>query len=160
MEPPGKSTRPLFALALATVFGVGYVPYAPGTFGSAAGLLLWAALPQSPIVQAGAILFLFAIGAWCGTVAERHFGGVDPGPVVIDEVMGMLVTLFLHPVGWPGAILAFFLFRGFDILKPYPADRLERLPGGLGVMADDGMAAAYANLALWGILALGNRVIG
>ncbi len=66
--------------------------------------------------------------------------------------MGMLVTLFMHPVGWLGAIAAFLLFRAFDILKPYPADRLEQLPGGLGVMADDGMAAIYANLVLWAAL--------
>jgi phosphatidylglycerophosphatase A len=144
--------RPVVALSLATVFGVGYVPFAPGTFGSAIGLLLWAALPSSGAVHAAAILAVFAVGCWCGTVAERHFGGTDPGPVVIDEVMGMLVTLFLHPVGWTGAFGAFLLFRAFDVLKPYPADRLEQLPGGLGVMADDGMAAIYANLALWAIL--------
>jgi phosphatidylglycerophosphatase A len=68
----------------------------------------------------------------------------------------MLLTLFMHPVGWGGAIAGFFLFRAFDVLKPYPANRLEQLPGGLGVMADDGMAAVYANLALWaGLAALG-----
>jgi phosphatidylglycerophosphatase A len=143
-------SRPVVALSLATAFGVGYVPFAPGTFGSAVGLVIWAILPPSTAVHAIAILITFGIGWWCGTVAERYYGGTDPGPVVIDEVMGMLVTLFMHPVGWPGALAAFFLFRAFDVLKPYPADRLEHLPGGLGVMADDGMAAVYANLALWG----------
>ena len=144
--------RPVVALSLATAFGVGYVPFAPGTFGSAVGLIVWAVLPSSLAAHAAAILLIFAVGWWCATVAERHFGGTDPGPVVIDEVMGMLVTLFMHPVGWLGAIAAFLLFRAFDILKPYPADQLERLPGGLGVMADDGMAAIYANLALWAAL--------
>jgi phosphatidylglycerophosphatase A len=144
--------RPVVALSIATAFGVGYIPFAPGTFGSAVGLVVWAALPSSIAAHLVAILLMFAIGAWCGTVAERHFGGTDPGPVVIDEVMGMLLTLFMHPVGWGGAMAAFLLFRAFDVLKPYPADRLERLPGGLGVMADDGMAAIYANLVLWGIL--------
>ena len=67
---------------------------------------------------------------------------------MIDEVAGMLVTLFLVPVGWAGAIGAFLLFRLSDIVKPYPANRLERLPGGLGIMADDVMAGVYANLAL------------
>ena len=143
--------RPLAALSLATAFGVGYVPFAPGTFGSAVGLLVWALLPSSTFVHAAAILILFAVGSWSATAAERYFGGTDPGPVVIDEVMGMLLTLFMHPVGWAGAIGGFFLFRAFDVLKPYPADRLEHLPGGLGVMADDGMAAVYANLVLWGI---------
>jgi phosphatidylglycerophosphatase A len=141
-------SRPVVALSLATAFGVGYVPFAPGTFGSAVGLLLWALLPQSATAQAAAIVVTFAAGVWSGTVAERHFKGTDPGPVVIDEVMGMLVALFMLPVGWGGAITAFFLFRAFDVLKPYPADRLERLPGGLGVMADDGMAALYANVTL------------
>ena len=145
------------ALSIATAFGIGYFPFAPGTVGSAVGLLLWALLPQEPAAQAAAILALFAVGSWCGTVAERHFGGTDPGPVVIDEVMGMLITLFMHPVGWPGALTAFFLFRAFDILKPYPADRLEHLPGGVGVMADDGMAAIYANLTLWALLAAVHR---
>ncbi len=84
----------------------------------------------------------------------------DPGPVVIDEVLGMLVTLFLNPVGWSGAILGFLLFRASDIIKPYPANRLEQLHGGVGVMADDLMAAIYANLALRAILAaIGNWII-
>jgi phosphatidylglycerophosphatase A len=139
-------------LSLATAFGVGYVPFAPGTFGSAVGLVIWALLPASNLVHAAAILIIFAVGTWSATAAERDFGDTDPGPVVIDEVMGMLLTLFTHPVGWTGAIGAFLLFRAFDVLKPYPADRLEQLPAGLGVMADDGMAAIYANLVLWGIL--------
>lgn len=141
--------RPVVALSLATAFGVGYAPFAPGTFGSAVGLLLWAVLPQSALAQAAVILVLFVIGCWAGTVVEQYYGGTDPGPVVIDEVMGMLLTLFMHPVGWTGALTGFFLFRAFDVLKPYPADRLERLHGGIGVMADDGMAAVYANLTLW-----------
>ena len=74
--------------------------------------------------------------------------------------MGMLITLFLNPVGWLGALGAFLLFRVFDVIKPYPSNQLERLPGGVGVMADDAMAAVYANLALRVALALGNRVIG
>src|SRR5438105_1809416 len=73
------------ALALATVFGVGYVPVAPGTFGSAAGLLLWWALPHSNVVLAATALVLFAAGSWSGTIAERHFNSTDPGYVVIEE---------------------------------------------------------------------------
>jgi phosphatidylglycerophosphatase A len=145
------------ALACATVLGVGYVPVAPGTFGSAAGLLVWWVLPASPVVHAAVIVALFAIGSWSGTVAERHFGRTDPGQVVIDEVMGMLITLFLNPVGWIGALGAFLLFRIADVIKPYPANRLEGLPGGAGVMADDAMAAVYANLALRVALALARR---
>jgi phosphatidylglycerophosphatase A len=136
------------ALIIATAFGVGYAPVASGTFGSAAGLLLWAILPSTVAAQAVAIVVLFVLGSWSGNVAERHFGRTDPGQVVIDEVMGMLITLFMNPVGWKGAIVAFFLFRIADVIKPYPANRLERLHGGVGVMADDGMAAVYANLVL------------
>jgi phosphatidylglycerophosphatase A len=145
------------ALACATVLGVGYVPVAPGTFGSAAGLLVWWVLPASPVVQAAVIVALFALGSWSGTVAERHFGRTDPGQVVIDEVMGMLMTLFLNPVGWIGALGAFLLFRIADVIKPYPANRLEHLPGGVGVMADDAMAAVYANIVLRLVLALAGR---
>jgi phosphatidylglycerophosphatase A len=102
-----------------------------------------------------AILAICVLGAWSASAAERHFGGIDPGPVVVDEVMGMLVTLFMNPVGWSGAWVGFFLFRIFDVLKPYPANRLERLPGGIGIMADDFMAAVYSNLVLRAILAFG-----
>jgi len=158
--PNPKSRIPsAIALTCATVCGVGYAPIAPGTFGSAAGLLVWWLLPASPAVQAAAIVAIFLIGSWSGTVAERHFGKTDPGQVVLDEVMGMLITLFLAPVGWKGAIGAFFLFRVADVIKPYPANRLERLPGGIGVMADDGMAAVYANLALHAALAI-HRALG
>src|SRR5206468_1192880 len=122
------------ALALATALGVGYVRVAPGTFGSAVGLLLWWLLPASPVVQGATIIVLFVVGSWSGSVAERHFGTTDPSQVVIDEVMGMLITLFLVPVGWKGAAAGFVLFRASDVIKPYPANRLERLPGGIGVM--------------------------
>jgi phosphatidylglycerophosphatase A len=79
---------------------------------------------------------------------ERYFGRIDAGPIVIDEVVGMLITLAFIPVGWSGSLAGFVLFRLFDVIKPYPAGRLERLHGGWGVMADDAMAAVYANLAL------------
>jgi len=148
-----RASTPLFALAVATALGVGYVPIASGTFGSAAGLLVWAIVPSTGVAQAVAIIGLFVAGSWSGNVAERHFGRSDPGQVVIDEVMGMLITLFLNPVGWRGLVAAFLLFRIFDVVKPYPANRLERLHGGVGVMADDAMAAVYANLTLRAILA-------
>lgn len=136
------------ALALSTALGVGYIPFAPGTFGSAAGLVLWWFLPKTAAAQLTAIVVIFALGSWSGSVAEKHFKRTDPGPVVIDEVLGMLVTLLFNPVGWQGAAIAFLLFRLADIVKPYPANRLEALHGGVGIMADDGMAAVYSNLAL------------
>jgi phosphatidylglycerophosphatase A len=148
-----------FALPLATAAGVGYVPFAPGTFGSAVGLLLWALLPTSPAVHATTIVALSVAGTWSGTIAEQHFGRRDPAQVVIDEVVGMLITMFLNPVGWPGAAGGFVLFRLADIIKPYPANRLERLRGGMGVMADDAIAAVYANLILRAGLTLSSRFV-
>jgi phosphatidylglycerophosphatase A len=138
------------AVFIATAGYSGYFPFAPGTVGSAVGLLVYllAWWMQSPIFEIGLIVVLFAAGVWAGTTAERYFGGVDPGPIVIDEVVGMLITLAFIPVGWFGALAGFFLFRVFDIIKPFPAGRFEALHGGLGVMADDAMAAVYANISL------------
>lgn len=146
-----------FAIFVSTFGYLGCIPFAPGTIGSAAGLAVYAVLrlSGSARVDLGTILLLFAAGAWSGTRAEKHFGGVDPGPIIIDEVMGMLLTLFLIPVSWAGALLGFVIFRVLDVIKPYPSARLERLPGGLGVMADDAMAAVYSNLTLRLILWLG-----
>src|SRR5215831_7771662 len=147
------SSRSAVPLAVATALGAGYAPIAPGTWGSAVGLLLWFALPSTIWIQALAIVAVLVAGVWSGGVAEHHFGRTDPGQVVIDEVAGMLVTLFLNPVGWVGAFVGFLLFRAADIVKPFPARRLERLHGGFGIMADDVMAGIYANLALRVILA-------
>jgi phosphatidylglycerophosphatase A len=138
------------AVFVATAAYCGYSPIAPGTAGSAAGLLVYLLVPwsRSTSVEIGLIVGIFLAGIWAATAAERFFGGVDPGPVVIDEVAGMLITLAFIPVGMSGAIAGFFLFRIFDIVKPYPAGRFEQLHGGLGVMADDAMAGVYANLSL------------
>ena len=138
------------AVFIATAAYAGYFPVAPGTVGSAVGLLVYAIVwwMHSPVVEVALIAVLFAAGVWAGTTAEQYFGGIDPGPVVIDEVVGMLITLAFIPVGWSAALAGFFLFRVFDIIKPYPAGRFEQLHGGLGVMADDAMAAVYANLSL------------
>jgi phosphatidylglycerophosphatase A len=140
---------------VATCGYLGYVPIAPGTFGSAAGLLVFLAVQNtgSVTVELGTIVVLFAIGIWSGTVAEHHFGGVDPGPIVLDEVVGMLITLaLLPPVTLTGAIVGFLVFRVLDVVKPWPSGGFEKLPGGLGVMADDGMAAVYGNLVMRGLI--------
>ena len=144
------------AVFLATAGYTGYFPIAPGTVGSAVGLVVYAGLrrlqPATGLafstIEVLAIIAVFAVGVWAATLSERHFGGTDPGPIVLDEVLGMLMTLAFIPVGLGAAIAGFFLFRIFDIIKPFPARRLESLHGGLGVMADDAMAAVYANLSL------------
>jgi phosphatidylglycerophosphatase A len=138
------------AVFVATFGYSGYSPVAPGTVGSAAGLVVYTIVwwTQSTVVEVGLIVALFTAGIWAGTTAERYFGGIDPGPIVIDEVVGMLITLAFIPVSVSGAIVGFVLFRIFDVIKPFPAGRLEHLHGGFGVMADDAMAAIYANGAL------------
>jgi len=138
------------AVFLATCGYVGYAPVAPGTFGSAAGLAIFALVRASGsiYVELAVIVVLFAIGVWSGTEAEHHFGGTDPGPIVLDEVVGMLITLALLPVNAMGAFVGFIVFRELDVVKPWPSGRFERLHGGLGIMADDGMAAVYGNIMM------------
>ena len=113
-------------------------------------------LPDAPsastAVELGAIAVILVVGLWSATEAEHHFGGIDPGPVVIDEVVGMLMTLALHPVNVWGAIIGFLIFRVLDIVKPWPARRLELLPGGFGVVLDDMMAGVYGNLLVWALV--------
>ena len=141
---------------LATFGYVGYVPVAPGTFGSAAGLALFWIVRAFGCTAAEAIVIavVCVVGVWSSTVAEQSLGKVDPAPVVIDEVAGMLITLAFLPVTVTGSIVGFLLFRVLDVVKPWPSSRFERLPRGLGIMADDGMAAVYGHLAMRALIAL------
>ena len=135
------------SLAVATALGAGYVPFAPGTVGSAVGLLVFVGVRAAgqPMLELAVIAIVFVAGALAASAAETHFGHIDPGPVVIDEVLGMLVTLALVPVSVTGALVGFVLFRIFDVVKPPPCQQLEALHGGWGVMSDDLMAALYAH---------------
>jgi phosphatidylglycerophosphatase A len=137
------------AIFLATAGYVGYFPFAPGTAGSAVGLAVYAAIrwTESAIVEGLILLALFAVGTWAADRAEHQLGK-DPSVVVIDEVVGMLVTLALLDVTVAGAVVAFLVFRAFDVVKPYPAGRLEHLHGGPGIMLDDVMAGIYGNLSM------------
>jgi phosphatidylglycerophosphatase A len=137
------------ARAIATAGFVGFVPFAPGTAGSAVGLLVYAAVRaiDSAAVEAATIGVVFVTGVWAANVVERQLGK-DPGPVVIDEVLGMLVTLAFLDVTMPGAAAGFLIFRVLDVIKPYPAGRFEQVPGGAGIMLDDVMAGVYGNLVL------------
>ena len=138
------------AVFIATFGYVGYFPIAPGTAGSLAALPLYAAVrwAGTPAVELVTIVAVLAVGIWASSGTERALNRKDPGPVVIDEVLGMLVTLAFIPAGWSAALAGFVLFRVFDVIKPYPANRLERFHGGFGIMADDAMAGVYANAAL------------
>ena len=147
------NTRDYLALAIAT-FGVGYLPLAPGTWGSLVSVGIFLLLSR---ITSGTSLFaavLLAIGAvtiagiWAGSRTEALVGRKDPGKVVVDEVAGQLIatlplTLFTHWSIW-AVIVSFILFRFFDIVKPYPANRLQELEGGLGIMCDDLVAGVYA----------------
>jgi len=138
------------AIALATFGYVGYFPIAPGTAGSLAALVLFGAvrLAGMPALELGVILAVFVVGTWAAGITERALGQKDPGPIVIDEVLGMLIALALVPASAATVVVGFLLFRVFDVVKPYPAGRLEDVRGGLGVMLDDAVAGAYAHLAL------------
>ena len=139
------------AVVVCTFGYIGYFPVAPGTAGSVAGLVLYGLLrwlQAPPAVEAAVIALLFGIGVWSGTHAERYFGSTDPGPGVIDEVVGKLITLFMLPATWGIVIAGFFVFRVLDVVKPFPARRFESFHGGMGMMADDVMSALYANAAM------------
>ena len=147
-RPAGRGDR--LALAIATVGGIGYVPFAPGTFGSLPGLAAaWAAQawlgPWSAVPLAAV---LAAVGIAVSGRAARALGRPDPGPVVIDETAGQVLALAGAPASAAAYAAGFVLFRAFDIIKPPPARRLERLSGGLGIVADDLAAGVYAAIVL------------
>jgi phosphatidylglycerophosphatase A len=170
-----RSSKDYLALAIATC-GVGYIPLAPGTWGSLVAVVFYLILhgawfphtdispevyvPTFLLVQLGIIVVVTLVGTWAASRTERVSGRKDPGKVVVDEVAGQLIALMAVPAGlWTGlpvpVIVAFILFRFFDIVKPYPANKLERIPGGLGIMADDLVAGLYAYL---GVILM--RVVG
>ncbi len=156
------------ATAIAT-FGVGYLPLIPGTFGSLASVgifLLFTQIATGTSLFALVLLFTLVVtfsGLWAASRTEELAGRKDPGKVVVDEVAGQMLallplTLFnLQPLT-RGVIVSFVLFRLFDIFKPYPAGRYERLKGGYGIMCDDLVAGAYAAVLTSTIIAVfGNQ---
>ena len=138
------------AVFIATFGYVGYFPIAPGTAGSLAALPLYALVrwSGSVAIELAAIAVVFAVGVWASTATERALNRKDPGPVVIDEVLGMLITLAAVPLSWWGVFVGFLVFRVLDVIKPFPAGRFEHLPSGLGTMADDAMAGIYGLLLM------------
>jgi len=135
------------ALSIATC-GVGYLPLAPGTFGSLVGVGIFLLLAHANLlVIIVAILAITFAGIWAGSRVEQVSGRKDPGKVVVDEVAGQMIALFPLTLfaRWSigAVILSFILFRFFDIVKPYPANRLQDLDGGMGIMFDDLVAGVY-----------------
>jgi phosphatidylglycerophosphatase A len=155
--PPQNPFRLGIAVWLATGGWVGFVPFAPGTFGSLLGIPLAVAVASLPEwwERLGLILLVCACGVRICTVAARRLGGAkDPQMIVLDEIAALPIALLGIPLDLSGAggfkmlALGFLLFRMFDITKPPPARQAERLPEGLGIMADDWVAAIYANITL------------
>jgi len=186
VEPrAARSAKDYLALAIATC-GVGYLPLAPGTWGSLLGVVCYLLLryvvfnlfpgPQlrnSGISdQSGFIIFLFqfilialvvaisVIGTWAATRVEKISQRKDPSMVVIDEVAGQLLTFFivLEVLRLRWIVLGFILFRFFDIVKPFPARRIEAMPGGLGVMGDDLIAGLYSTWVLAAVMEISRLV--
>jgi phosphatidylglycerophosphatase A len=133
---------------VATVAWVGYAPIAPGTAASAAAaVVLWFIPAVGPVTSIATVLFLVVIGIWASSQAEFIYGH-DASKIVIDEFAGYFLALLFLPKTWLLLLLGFFLFRFFDIFKPYPLRRAERLKRGFGVMADDLLAGVYTNILL------------
>jgi len=136
------------ALAIATWFGCGYWPWGPGTVGSAGGVLVawvlvrYAGWPTWMLLALAAVCT--PVGIWAAGRAADLSGKEDPGLVVVDEVLGQWIVLAaMREWTWQWALAAFLLFRAFDIVKPWPVRKLERLPGGMGIVLDDLGAGVY-----------------
>lgn len=162
LPPPGVRIRPegapapvartRWAWTVGTFFGIGHLKPGPGTWGSVAATAIWYFGLKTAHLNGWAATLVTLAGAvaitWAGipaaTVVERESGGIDPGFVVIDEVAGQWIALAVASVDPGHAVVALLLFRLFDITKPWPARRLERLPGGWGIMLDDVAAGVFA----------------
>lgn len=146
-------------MLVATWFGAGLLPWAPGSWGSLAALpCAWAiCIVAGPAALAAAAMLAFAAGCWAAAAVARASGHKDPGVIVIDEVAAQWLVLVAAPLDWRAYLAAFLLFRVFDIAKPWPARAIERrVAGGLGIMLDDIAAALYAIL----LLLIGEGVFG
>ena len=145
-----RAKAPLWASLIATFFGTGYMKPGPGTWGSAATVLLWwlASHWIRPNIQAvvacAVAVVVVLMGIPAATQVARASGRKDPQFVVIDEVAGQLIALIAAPITWKSLLAGFILFRGFDIVKPPPVRQLERLPEGTGIVIDDVGAGLYA----------------
>jgi phosphatidylglycerophosphatase A len=185
MSQPSSSTptsttnsgarKPRVSLAIATAFGLGYLPKAPGTWGSLGGVAIslgmawivsrkmlqhlnmerdanfWTVGLTPGYAEYVIVVLIAILGVYVADQAAKYAGMKDPQFVVIDEVSGQMITYFFPftVLNWKSLVLGFILFRVFDIWKPFPARQAESLPGGLGIMADDWIAGIYAALGLW-----------
>lgn len=146
----GTSPAPAWATLIATFFGAGRLRPGPGSWASAATVVLWWAVSRGipvgwqPIALVLLVAAAIAVGIPAATLVARASGKKDPQCVVIDEVAGQFITFIAIPLSWKSLLLGFILFRGFDIVKPPPIRRLEKLPEGTGIVVDDVAAGIYA----------------
>lgn len=146
--PPGLLRHPVHCVSLG--FGLGAAPWAPGTFGTLLGIPCWWLMKDLPLAAyVGAVLLLFAVGAWVCQQTAHALGTHDHPAIVFDEVVGFLIAMIAAPAGWAWMLAAFVLFRLFDIWKPWPIRLLDRrVHGGFGIMLDDAVAGLYALVVL------------
>lgn len=147
----------LIKYVIASGLGCGYAPLAPGTAGSLLAVAIFWLWPLNSWIWLTIIILVFFIGVWAATGVEREKGN-DPGLVVIDEVVGQWISYLFLPVSLFNLIAGFFLFRLFDIFKPFPIDQSQKLKGGWGIMIDDVLAGIYANVLLQIVLVVGKFI--
>ena len=138
----------------ATFFSLGKLPFAPGSWGSLGALLLWLLLPISFSIHLFVIVFLFVLGVYSSNKMTKYLNDHDPSEVVIDEAVGMGISLFMLPHSFGLYLLAFVLFRIFDVLKPSFIYRVQDLPGGWGIMLDDVLAGLFTFAIVNGIASI------
>lgn len=133
-----------------TVLKIGYLPIAPGTWGSLVAVVIWFLIIESTstITFITAIIIIFILGVYTSSITERHLAQKDPSIIVIDEWVGQWIALLFIPKSLLWGLVAFALFRLFDIWKPYPIKLLDKYPKGWGIMLDDVLAGVYALLVL------------
>lgn len=150
----GKGAR--FLNLIAVWFGSGLSPAAPGTAGTLAAVPLILAVGWLGLLVKAILLAVFiSVAVWSSEVYRRRAGIEDPPEVVVDEVVGFFTTVALWKPSWSLLVAGFLLFRFFDIVKPFPVGLAERLPGGVGIVADDLAAGVYSAACLWGLLFTG-----
>ncbi len=142
------SQKNIFHYLVATFLGVGYCPIASGTAATAAGLVLIYFLQGQTCLYFLVLLALVGLGIVAASHVEKTSHQKDPGIVVVDEVVGIMIAMIGIPFTWKTALCGFFLFRALDMFKIYPINRFEAIPGGVGIMLDDVMAGLYTNIIL------------
>lgn len=157
---------------IATLFGIGHIPFAPGTFGTIFAFLIWVILPDywfwnatshkyfitGQIVFSLSCLFILIYGIYVSTIAELKLGHDSP-KIIIDELLGFMISVAFLPKTFLIAVYGLIFFRVFDIAKPFPINKIQKLPAGFGVMADDLLAGIYSNIAIRLLLLFYTKVI-